>query len=104
MEDDLKISGVVSLLLANIKNINILINHSKIDKLSAGKLIDCFKDIDNVLKVFNFEQKQHYSKKAQELIQKRDNARAQRNFKLADQIRDELISQNINFHDKKVTP
>ncbi len=103
MEDDLKISSVISLLLANIKKINILINQNKIDTKSAKKLIDCFKDIDTVLKVFNFEKKDHrYSKKIKELIKQRDKARLQKDFKLADKIRDQLISQSINFHDKKV--
>ncbi len=102
MEDDLKISGVISLLLANIKNINILINQNKIDPKSAVKLIDCFQDIDRVLKVFDFGTKVQYSVEVQELINQRESAREQKNFELADKIREKLINHGVNVHDKKV--
>ncbi|MCP4672696.1 MAG: cysteine synthase [Desulfobacula sp.] len=102
MEDDLKISGVISLLLANIKNINILINQNKINPENAVKLIDCFKDIDGVLKVFDFDKKDQYSVEIQELIKRRECAREQKNFELADKIRDQLLSLGFDIHDKKV--
>ena len=103
MEDDLKISGVIFLLLANIKNINILINQNKIDPESAVKLIDCFKDIDRVLKVFDFGTKVQYSVEVQDLIKQRESARDQKNFELADKIREKLINLGVNVHDKKVS-
>ena len=102
MEDDLKISGVIFLLLADIKNINILINQNKIDPKSAVKLIDCFKDIDRVLKVFDFEKKVQYSVEVQGFIKQRESAREQKNFELADKIREKLIKLGVNVHDKKV--
>ena len=102
MNDDLKISGVISLLLANIKNINILNSQNKIDSESAKKLIDCFKDIDSVLKVFNFKMQNPYSDKVKELVKQRDDARVQKNFELADKIRNQLIKLDIDVHDKSV--
>ena len=102
MEDDLKISGVIFLLLANIKNINILINQNKIDPKNAVKLIDCFKDIDRVLKVFDFGTKVQYSVEVQNLIKQRESAREQKNFELADKIREQLINLGVNVNDKKV--
>ncbi len=102
MEDDLKISGVISLLLSNIKNINILINQNLINPENAAKLIDCFKGIDRVLKVFDFDQKDQYTVEIKELIKQRESAREQRNFELADKIRDQIISLGFDIHDKKV--
>lgn len=103
MADDLKISSVISQLLANIKKINILINQHKIDQESAEKFIECFKDIDTVLKVFTFKKQPSYSEEIEELIQQRNEARQKKDFELADRIRDELIEKGIDIHDKKVT-
>jgi cysteinyl-tRNA synthetase len=102
MEDDLKISGVISLLLANIKNINILINQNKIDPDNAGKLINCFKDIDNVLQVFDFDNQDQYTAEINDLVKQREYAREQKNFGLADTIRDQLTVLGFTVHDKKV--
>ena len=102
MGDNLKISAVISLLMRNVKNINILISQNKINPDNAVKLIECFKDINKVLKVFDFKKKDQYSAKVQDLITKRGNARKEKNFKLADKIREQLSFMGINVHDKKV--
>jgi cysteinyl-tRNA synthetase len=80
-----------------------LINQNKIDPESAVKLIDCFKDIDRVLKVFDFGTKVQYSVEVQDLIKQRESARDQKNFELADKIREKLINLGVNVHDKKVS-
>ncbi len=102
MEDDLKISSVISLLLANVKKINRLINQNQIDPECAGKLIDCFKDINKVLKVFNFDKRDQYNIEIKDLIKQREYAREQKNFELADGIREQLTSLGVDTHDKKV--
>ncbi|RLC04547.1 MAG: cysteine--tRNA ligase [Deltaproteobacteria bacterium] len=104
MGDDLKISGVISSLLANVKTINRLINQNKIDPDSAKKLLNCFKDIDSVLKIFSFDKKEEYSDEIQDLIRERDRAREQKDWKLADQVREQLTNLGISVHDKRVTP
>jgi len=102
MEDDLKISSVISGLLANVKKINRLINQNQINPECAEKLIDCFKDIDKVLKVFNFDKRDQYNIEIKDLIKQREYAREQKNFELADEIREQLTSLGVDTHDKKV--
>ncbi|MEN8211605.1 MAG: pyridoxal-phosphate dependent enzyme, partial [Thermodesulfobacteriota bacterium] len=102
MEDDLKISSVIAGMLANVKKINRLINQNQINPECAGKLIDCFKDIDKVLRVFNFEKKDQYTMEIKDLIKQRECAREQKNFKLADEIREQLTTLGVDTHDKKV--
>ena len=102
MEDDLKISSVISLLLANVKKINRLINQNQIDPECARKLIDCFKDINKVLKVFNFDKRVQYNIEIKDLIKQRECAREQKKFKLADEIREQLTTLGVDTHDKKV--
>ena len=101
MEDDLRISGAVSSLLANVKTINRLINKNKINADGAQKLVTCFKEIDSVLKIFSFKGKKQYSKQIQYLVKKRDRARQQKDFQAADRLRLQLINLGISVHDKK---
>lgn len=103
MEDDLKISSVISSLLANVKTINRLMNQNKLDPGSARKLIGCFKDMDSVLKLFNFDKKAEYTDEILDLMRKRELAREQNNWELADEIREKLTNSGINVHDKRWT-
>lgn len=104
MEDDLKISSVISSLLANVKIINKQINLNKIDPESAQKLLNCFKDINSVLMIFSFDKKIEFSSEIQDLIKERERARMEKNFDLADQIRKQLITMGVNIHDGKAKP
>ncbi|MBU0462026.1 MAG: cysteine--tRNA ligase, partial [Proteobacteria bacterium] len=101
MEDDLRISGAISSMLANVKTINRLINQNKINADGAQKLVSCFKEIDSVLKIFSFKEKKQYSSQIQDLIKERDGARQQNDFQAADKIRAQLINLGISVHDKK---
>ncbi|WP_300463335.1 cysteine synthase [Desulfobacula sp.] len=101
MEDDLKISGIISSLLATVKTINRRINQCRIDLGSARKLLHCFKDINSVLQIFDFNQKAEYSEKIQDLIKERDRARDQNDWELSDKIREQLSDLGISVHDKK---
>ena len=102
MEDDLKISGVVSSLLANVKTINGLISQNKLDPESAKKLLGCFRDMDSVLRIFNFEKLAGYPENIQNLLKDRELAREKNDFKLADKIREKLSALGVSVHDKKV--
>ena len=102
MEDDLKISGVVSSLLANVKTINSLINQSRLDPESAQKLLGCFRDMDSVLRIFNFDKLAEHPQDIQKLIKDRELAREENNFDLADRIREKLTALGVHVHDKKV--
>nr|NJM01680.1 cysteine synthase [Desulfobacula sp.] len=102
MEDDLKISGVVSSLLANVKTINSLINQNRIDPESAQKLLGCFREMDSVLRIFNFDQLAEHSQDIRELIKDRELARDKNDFELADKIRERLTALGVHVHDKKV--
>lgn len=102
LEDDLKISGVISGLLAHVKEINRMIHEKKMDRKAAEKLLTGFREMDSVLQIFTFDQKPEYSMKVQDLIAKRELARQNKEWEKADQIRDELAALGVNLHDKKV--
>jgi cysteinyl-tRNA synthetase len=101
MADDLKISGVISSILAVVKTLNRKSSENAIDPESAKKLIQCFKGFDRVLRIFNFEKKTEYSKKVQDLIRQRETARMQNNWDQADKIREQLTALGVTVKDKK---
>jgi cysteinyl-tRNA synthetase len=102
MADDLKVSDVISCLLSGVKKINRLINLDQITPLFAKQLLNCFKEVDVMLKIFDFNGKMEYSNTAQELMAERDEARLKNDWVLADRIRDELVIMGVYVHDKKV--
>ncbi|MBU8912305.1 MAG: cysteine synthase [Desulfobacterales bacterium] len=104
MEDDLKISGVISSMLANVKAINRLINQNEITPEDARKLVNCFKDIDSVLKIFSFTRKKEYSDEIQDLIREREHAREQKDWEQADKVREVLTALGVHVHDKRIKP
>jgi cysteinyl-tRNA synthetase len=102
MADDLKVSDVISCLLSGVKKINRLINLDQITPFFAKQLLNCFKEVDAMLKIFDFNTKMEYSNTARELIEERDGARLKNDWVLADKIRDKLVTMGVYVHDKKV--
>jgi cysteinyl-tRNA synthetase len=102
MADDLKVSGVISCLLSGVKEINRRINLDQITPLFAKQLLNSFKEVDAILKIFDFNEKMEYSNTARALMDERDEARRKNDWALADRIRGELVTMGVYVHDKKV--
>jgi cysteinyl-tRNA synthetase len=57
-----------------------------------------------VLKIFDLKKTTRYSSEIEDLIREREHAREQKNFELADRLRDRLVNLGVDVHDKKVKP
>ncbi|NIM13211.1 MAG: cysteine--tRNA ligase [Candidatus Aminicenantes bacterium] len=101
MDDDLNISAAMASIFKIVKKLNILINKNSIDIAGASRVIDAFCDIDKVLGVFDFEQTLA-DKNIRQLIKQRDKARKEKNWKLADEIRDRLTAKGVSIRDSKL--
>ncbi|WP_207691560.1 cysteine--tRNA ligase [Desulfonema limicola] len=101
MDDDLNISAAMASIFQQVKIINKLILESKIDPEGAGKLIDGFKNINTVLNVFDFDNSIS-KQEIKNLLKKREAARNEKNWELADKIRSQLEEQGINIRDQKL--
>ncbi|MBU3954105.1 MAG: hypothetical protein KJ658_18365, partial [Proteobacteria bacterium] len=73
-----------------------------INCVSARRLLECFREVDAMLKIFDFSGKMEYSDTVRTLIAEREEARAKNDWILADRIRDRLVDLGIHVHDKKV--
>lgn len=101
MDDDLNISVAMASIFGNIKKVNILIQEKRIDADNSVKIVDAFRKIDSVLKIFDFGEAFSDSQ-VQRLMKEREKARAEKNWDLADKIRNQLRSRGIIIRDRKI--
>jgi cysteinyl-tRNA synthetase len=102
MDDNLNISAGMASIFKNVKKINLLLLEQNIDPHGASKIVDTLRGIDTVLGIFKFSAALSGSK-IQKLIQKRETARAVKNWDLADKIRDQLQSSGVCVRDQKTS-
>ena len=98
MDDDLNISAAMASIFKIAKQINILVLKKMIDPIGASRIVDAFRNIDSVLKIFDFGA-DISDPEIQSLIKQRDKARMEKNWGLADRIRDQLIERGITIKD-----
>jgi cysteinyl-tRNA synthetase len=101
MDDDLNMSAAMASIFKIVKKVNILILKNIIDADSALKIVDAFRNIDSVLGIFDFEDELN-DPEVQRLIKERDKARLEKNWNLADKIRDQLKARGVTVKDRKM--
>jgi cysteinyl-tRNA synthetase len=99
MDDDLNISAALAAIFTIVKKVNTLILNKQLNSTDAAKIVDGFRNINAVLKVFNFFDA-YSDPDIQRLLKKRESARAAAKWDVADKIRDELRSRGIPVQDQ----
>lgn len=99
LDDDLNISAALAAIFKIVKRVNTLILNKELNSTDAAKIIDGFRNIDTVLKIFNFFDS-YSDPDIQRLLKKRERAREAAEWDLADKIRDELRSRGIPVQDQ----
>jgi len=101
LSDDLNISVALTAAFDMIKRTNILIMKDKVSPKDAVLLMDALDQIDKVLGILPKEEPSNVEERIKQKISLREKARAEKNFGLADQIRDELLEEGIILEDTK---
>jgi cysteinyl-tRNA synthetase len=113
LSDDLNISVALSALFEMIRKANVLLSQGKVLKKDARKFASAIESINKVLAVVpglkghikaTSDLKGTLSvleKEDMDKVKLREMARAEKNFELADQIRDELLKKGIVLEDTK---
>ena len=120
LSNDLNISLSLTALFEMIKKANILIAHDKVLRTDAENLVEAIASINKVLRVVSFPptisvndgikvgqdvevmfQKRSLPQEIEQKIKEREQARLQKNYALADKIRDDLLAQGIVLEDTK---
>ena len=100
MDEDMNISAAIASLFRSVKTINKLVLEEMIDPSGARKLLEVFQNINSVLNVFDFGD-DTADPEIKRLIRERELARQDRNWPLADRLREELQSRGVMVRDPK---
>ncbi len=99
MDDDLGVSKAMAVIFLFIKKINSLIDQNEISKKDAESILSFIYEIDSVFCFLDKETPILESKEVLNLVEQRSIARANKNFAVADEIRQKLISMGIDVRD-----
>lgn len=100
LADDLNISAALASLFELVREVNSLSDEGKIGKQEAQQVIALLKRFNEVLGVLSFEkQQEEIPSELEEALAKRLEARQQKNWALADQLRDFISSRGYVIED-----
>ena len=100
MDDDLNTADAVSIIFELAKFMNSNVNENS-TKEFAEKVLAEFNELTGVLNVVNKKQDDMLDEEVEKLIEARTQAKKNRDFKLADEIRDELLEKGIVLEDTR---
>lgn len=99
MDDDFNTANAISILFELTKEANIYLQGKNTSKEVLRELLQLFDEITGVLGVSTYRQQELLDEEIEALIKKREDARKEKNFAVADQLRDELKEKNILLED-----
>lgn len=98
MSDDLNISGALAALFIFIRKVNPHIYQANLSRSDADRITEALSEINQILAVMEIDPEELDST-LQELIKRREQARARKDWGEADRIREELSASGIIMHD-----
>ena len=100
LADDLNISVALASLFNMVRKINILCDQNMINKEDVEGILNFIKRVDSVIGIFSLEVKAvEVSDDLQELLEKRQEARKEKNWKVADEMRDKILDAGYVIED-----
>ncbi len=100
LDDDLDITKALNALFEFEKQINRAIDAGALSRNNAKEIIDFLHGVDSVLGVMKFEsEKIELGAEVEKLIEERENARKQKNFARADELRNKLAQMGYAIDD-----
>lgn len=104
MADDLNISSALSYLFDLIRDVNIYFEENRLSNQDAVKILNLLKKFDLILDIMEFDQPLEVASDVEKLLQDRQQARQEKNWSLADELRDKIISLGYEIEDSKQGP
>lgn len=99
LADDLNISVSLSHLFEMIREINALCDQGKVGKKEGQKLLEKLHHLDTVLGILSLQEEDDIPAPLLEALEKRTQARLDKNWKLADEYRDWILDQGYKIED-----
>ncbi|NIM89611.1 MAG: cysteine--tRNA ligase [Candidatus Aminicenantes bacterium] len=101
LSNDLNISVSLTALFEMIRRVNINLAKEKLGPKNAEELLSLIYSFDKVLALLPEKEKTSLSVDIEEKIKAREKARAEKNYELADKIRQELLESGVVLEDTK---
>jgi cysteinyl-tRNA synthetase len=101
LSDDLNVSKALTAVFESIKKANILLSRGEVFDKDAENLTLFIRNLNEVLGLLPKEEESMLSHEIQSKIDEREKARKDKNYSLADKIRDDLLNQGIILEDTK---
>jgi cysteinyl-tRNA synthetase len=99
MDDDFNTANAISILFDAAKEANLYLQEKNTSISALTAFVNLFEEIGDVLGIDLIDNQELLDEEIEELIKKRNQARKERKFQLADDIRDGLKAQNIILED-----
>ena len=105
LDDDLNIAGALGVLFSLVKELNHLIDEQNISKTHADVAIELIREFDSILDVLEpTESNSEIPDEVFELVEKRSQARADKDFESADHYRDQIQEMGYFVEDTPEGP
>ena len=101
MDDDLNTSIALGALFDLIRSTNILLDRREVGAANRDQIIQLFGEANKILAVFETREQAVVDEEITRLIEEREEARRQRDFQRADEIRDLLLEKKIVLEDTR---
>ncbi len=101
MDDDLNTSAALAAVFELVRDINTLFDHRTLSSGDRDLVLGFFKNVNMVFDVFSLEKEELEDQDILELIEERNLARKNKDFKRSDEIRDLLEEKGIVLEDGK---
>jgi len=101
MGDDLNTSAALAAVFSLIRELNPLLENKQVGADARDRILDFFTDVNRIFDVFQVEEQSLDDEEVARLIEERSQARRDRDFQKADQIRDHLLKRGIVLEDTR---
>jgi cysteinyl-tRNA synthetase len=99
LDDDLNLPAAIAALFQTVTRINSLAAQNRLDGHGAGRVLAALKGVDAVLGLFDWDMQPEDDPEIRELAARRAAARAEKNWALADRLRDALRAKGVTVQD-----
>ncbi|UCF38615.1 MAG: cysteine--tRNA ligase [Acidobacteriota bacterium] len=101
MDDDLNTSAALASIFELVRDVNIQIEEGSLGGENRDQVLEFLRGVNSVFDVFDVEEQQLDDDEIRQLIEERIQARRDRNFQRADEIRQMLMEKNILLEDTR---
>jgi cysteinyl-tRNA synthetase len=104
LADDINISAALAALFDLVRELNILCDSNALNQSEAQKALNLLKTWNSVLAIFSFDEEEVIPVELQQILQRREQVRKEKNYLLSDQLRWEIDKRGYRVEDTASGP